>query len=58
MFQKERKRGRDKMGVYTIKGNAIVLHVKAESREAAEKIIFAPLAEIYKNMPTVWFEHK
>ena len=45
------------MGVYTIKGNAVNLFIKAESMEAAEKILSAPLAEVFEHLTGVWFEH-
>lgn len=46
------------MQTFTIKGKAINLFIKAESREEAEKIVFAPLMETAKNLSAVWFEHK
>lgn len=46
------------MGIYTIKGNAINLFIKAESKEAAAQIIRAPLGEIAKHLTGVWFERK
>ena len=46
------------MGTYAIKGNAINLFIKAESREAAAQIVRAPLGEIAKHLTGVWFERK
>lgn len=46
------------MTTYSIKGNAINLFIKAESKEAAEKILSAPLVEVLGKLPHVWFERK
>lgn len=46
------------MQTFTIKGKAINLFIKAESKEAAEKIVFSPLTETVKQLSAVWFEHK
>ena len=46
------------MKTFSIKGNAVNLFIKAESREAAEKILSAPLLEVAKDLTGVWFEHK
>lgn len=46
------------MKTFEMQGNAVNLFVKAESKEAAEKIIFAPLTEVAKSLTGVWFERK
>lgn len=46
------------MGIYSIKGNAVNLFIKAESKEAAGKILSAPLAEVAEHLAGVWFEKK
>ncbi len=46
------------MKTFAIKGNAINLFIKAESREAAVQIVRAPLGEIGKHLTGVWFERK
>lgn len=46
------------MQTFTIKGKAINLFIKAENKEEAEKIVFAPLKESARHLAAVWFEHK
>ena len=46
------------MKTFSIRGNAINLFIKAESKEAAAQIIRAPLGEITKHLTGVWFERK
>lgn len=46
------------MQTFTVEGKAINLFIKAESREAAEKIFSAPLTEVTKYLTSVWFERK
>lgn len=46
------------MKTFAIKGNAINLFIKAESKEAAAQIFRAPLGEIAKHLTGVWFERK
>lgn len=46
------------MKTFSIKGNAINLFIKAESKEAASQIFRAPLGEIAKHLTGVWFERK
>lgn len=46
------------MSTYTVEGKAVILFIRAESKEAAEKIFFAPLAEVANNLTGVWFERK
>lgn len=46
------------MKTFAIKGNAINLIIKAESMEAAARIVRAPIGEIAKHLTGVWFERK
>ena len=46
------------METFTVKGNAINLFIKAESREEAERIFSAPLVEVATLITGVWFEKK
>lgn len=46
------------MKTFAIKGNAINLFIKAESKEAAAHILRAPLREVMKHLTGVWFERK
>ena len=46
------------METFTVKGNAINLFIKAESKEAAERIFSAPLVEVATLITGVWFEKK
>ena len=46
------------MQVFTVEGKAINLFIQAESKEAAEKIFSAPLAEVAKQLTGVWFTRK
>ena len=47
-----------RLQTFTVKGKAINLFIKAESREAAERIFAAPLVEVAKQISSVWFERK
>lgn len=46
------------MKTFSIKGNAINLFIKAESREEAAQILRAPLVEVMKHLTGVWFERR
>lgn len=46
-----------KMKTFAIKGKAINMLIKAESKEAAAQIVHAPLGEIAGHLSGVWFEH-
>lgn len=46
------------MKTFSIKGKAINLFIKAENKEQAERIVFAPLKESAQYLTAVWFEHK
>ena len=46
------------MQTFTIKGKAINLFIKAENKEEAKRIAFAPLKESAQHLTAVWFEHK
>lgn len=45
------------MKTFAIRGKAINLLIKAESKEAAAQIVRAPLGEIGQHLTGVWFEH-
>ena len=45
------------MKTFAIKGKAINLLIKAESKEEAAQIVHAPLGEIASHLRGVWFEH-
>lgn len=46
------------MKTFSIRGNAINLFIKADTKEAAAQILRAPLGEITKHLTGVWFERK
>lgn len=46
------------MKTFSIKGNAINLFIKAESKEEAAQIVRAPLCKIAQHLTGVWFERK
>lgn len=46
------------MKTFSIRGNAINLFIKADTKEAAAQILRAPLGEIAKHLTGVWFERK
>ena len=46
------------MRTFSIKGKAVNLFIKAESREEAARILRAPLLEVKKHLTGVWFEQK
>lgn len=46
------------MKIFSIRGKAVNLFIKAESREEAARILRAPLLEVTRHLSGVWFEHK
>ena len=45
------------MKTFAIKGKAINLFIKAESKEAAAQIVHAPIVESWQHLSGVRFEH-